>query len=214
MLGRLFWGVVFTSVLTVFASPSGKAGNGPPDDRQTPENWPCEQRYDPGIGLTTVWNGPPIDDWIDVWWEDADVFEIVETLKDPLLSEEEMQEIIDSFVKTVNDKDTALRAAFAGLYQRANERRRLQQRGIVRFAERQDQVTRNISETSKKLRKLRKEGVDKEDPEFATLVQKMEWNTRVYDERTRLTEYICEEPVFTVQNLGILARLIEAHLQK
>ena len=214
MLAQSFWRVFLTAVLTIFFSTSGNAGTGQPDSDQTPENWPCEQRYDPKIGLTTVWNGPPIDDWIDVWWEDPDVFEVVETLKDPLLNEAEMKEVVDSFAQAARDKDTALRALFAGLYQRAGERRRLQQRGIVRFAERQDQVTRNISETSKKLRKLRKDGVNKEDPEFATLVQKMEWNTRVYDERTRLTEYMCEEPVFTVQNLGILARLIGAHLEK
>ncbi len=207
MLAKIFWGGAL--IAAVFLSTASNAGNGQPVE--TPENWPCEQRYDPKISISTVWNGPPIEDLIDVWWQDENVFEVVETLKDPLLNEAEMKEIIDSFAQASNNNN--LQAVFAGLYQRANERRRIQQRGIVRFAQRQEQVTRDISETSKKLRKLRKDGVDKEDPEFATLVQKMEWNTRVYDERTRLTEYICEEPVFTVQNLGVLARLIEGHLE-
>ena len=36
----------------------------------------------------------------------------------------------------------------------------------------------------------------------------LEWNTRVFDQRTRLTEYICEEPVFNTQRLGYQARKI------
>ena len=42
---------------------------------------------------------------------------------------------------------------------------------------------------------------------------KLKWNTRVFDQRTRLTEYICEEPVFNTQRLGYQSRKIMSYLK-
>ena len=61
---------------------------------------------------------------------------------------------------------------------------------------------------SKKLRSLRKQKVDQKNPKFIEANSQLEWNTRVFDQRTRLTEYICEEPVFNTQRLGYQARKI------
>ena len=53
----------------------------------------------------------------------------------------------------------------------------------------------------------------KKDPKFAQASAQLKWNTRVFDQRTRLTEYICEEPVFNTQRLGYQARKILSYLQ-
>jgi hypothetical protein len=39
------------------------------------------------------------------------------------------------------------------------------------------------------------------------------WNTRIYDERNKLIDYVCEEPVFLEQRLGIQARIILKNIQ-
>ena len=67
---------------------------------------------------------------------------------------------------------------------------------------------RQLENASKKLRSLRKQKVDKKNLKFMEANSQLEWNTRVFDQRTRLTEYICEEPVFNTQRLGYQARKI------
>ena len=97
---------------------------------------------------------------------------------------------------------------FAGLYQKAKDRRSRQYSGIIKFVERQEAIRAAIGNASKKLRSLRKQKVDQKNPKFMEANSQLEWNTRVFDQRTRLTEYICEEPVFNTQRLGYQARKI------
>ena len=65
-----------------------------------------------------------------------------------------------------------------------------------------------IGESSKLIRKYRKEKLDKENQKFRSANSQLEWNTRVFDQRTRLTEFVCEEPVLNTQRLGYQARKI------
>ena len=92
---------------------------------------------------------------------------------------------------------------FAGLYQKAKDRRNRQYLGIIKFVERQESFRKAIGSSSKLIRKYRKEKLDEKDPKYIAATSQLEWNTRVFDQRTRLTEYICEEPVFNTQRLGI-----------
>ena len=102
---------------------------------------------------------------------------------------------------------------FAGLYQKAKDRRNRQYKGIIKFVDRQESLRNAISESSKLLRKYRKEKLDKKSKKFLDADAQLKWNTRVFDQRTRLTEYVCEEPVFNTQRLGYQARKILTYLQ-
>ena len=95
---------------------------------------------------------------------------------------------------------------FAGLYQKAKDRRNRQYTGIIKFVDRQESLRKAIGDSSKLIRKYRKEKVNIKDKKFLDANAKLEWNTRVFDQRTRLTEYVCEEPVFNTQRLGYQAR--------
>ena len=64
-----------------------------------------------------------------------------------------------------------------------------------------------VDDLTKLFSKLRK------DKRFLSANSQLEWNTRVFDQRTRLTEYVCEEPVFNTQRLGYQARKIMSYLQ-
>ena len=101
---------------------------------------------------------------------------------------------------------------FAGLYQKAKDRRNRQYLGIIKFVERQESFRKAIGSSSKLIRKYRKEKLDEKDPKYVEATSQLEWNTRVFDQRTRLTEYICEEPVFNTQRLGYQARKILTYL--
>ena len=97
---------------------------------------------------------------------------------------------------------------FAGLYQKAKDRRNRQYLGIIKFVEIKESFRKAIGSSSKLIRTYRKQKLSQKDPKYVEATSQLEWNTRVFDQRTRLTEYICEEPVFNTQRLGYQSREI------
>ena len=186
-----------------------------------PKKWPCDQVYNPKLNLTAIWQGPPIEQELKDWWKDDDVIEYVNKLADPVLEETVGVELIEEFAKKYSyfglikkpEQKQKLTYLFAGLYQKAKDRRNRQYIGIIKFVDRQESIRKAIGSSSKLIRKYRKAKLDEKDPKFAEASAQLKWNTRVFDQRTRLTEYICEEPVFNTQRLGYQARKILSYLQ-
>ena len=186
-----------------------------------PKKWPCDQVYNPKLNLTAIWQGPSIEQELKDWWKDEDVIEYVNKLADPVLEETVGVELIEEFAKKYSyfglikkpEQKQKLTYLFAGLYQKAKDRRNRQYIGIIKFVERQESIRKAIGSSSKLIRKYRKAKLDEKDPKFVEASAQLKWNTRVFDQRTRLTEYICEEPVFNTQRLGYQARKILSYLQ-
>ena len=186
-----------------------------------PKKWPCDQVYNPKLNLTAIWQGPPIEQELKDWWKDDDVIEYVNKLADPVLEESVGEELIEEFAKKYSyfglikksEQKQKLTYLFAGLYQKAKDRRNRQYVGIIKFVDRQESIRKAIGSSSKLIRKYRKAKLDEKDPKFVEASAQLKWNTRVFDQRTRLTEYICEEPVFNTQRLGYQARKILSYLQ-
>jgi len=181
-----------------------------------PKKWPCDQVYNPDLNLSAIWQGPSIESSLKDWWKDDDVIEYVNILAQPTLNETEGEAIIEEFakkytylglIKKGEQKDKLINL-FAGLYQKAKDRRARQYKGIVKFVDRQESLRKAIGESSKLIRKYRKEKLDKKNQKFKSANSQLEWNTRVFDQRTRLTEFVCEEPVLNTQRLGYQARKI------
>ena len=186
-----------------------------------PKKWPCDQVYNPKLNLTAIWQGPSIEQELKDWWKDDDVIEYVNKLADPVLEETVGVELIEEFAKKYSyfglikkpEQKQKLTYLFAGLYQKAKDRRNRQYIGIIKFVDRQESIRKAIGSSSKLIRKYRKAKLDEKDPKFVEASAQLKWNTRVFDQRTRLTEYICEEPVFNTQRLGYQARKILSYLQ-
>ena len=186
-----------------------------------PKKWPCDQVYNPKLNLTAIWQGPPIEQELKDWWKDDDVIEYVNTLSDPTLDEESGKQIIKEFAKKYTyfgiikkaEQKEKLIFLFAGLYQKAKDRRSRQYKGIIKFVERQEDLRKAIGTSSKLIRKYRKEKLDQKSKKYQDANSQLKWNTRVFDQRTRLTEYVCEEPVFNTQRLGYQSREILSFLE-
>ena len=111
-----------------------------------PKKWPCDQVYNPKLNLTAIWQGPPIEQELKDWWKDDDVIEYVNKLSDPVLEEKVGEELIDEFAKKFtyfgllkkSEQKQKLVFLFAGLYQKAKDRRNRQYSGIIKFVERQE----------------------------------------------------------------------------
>ena len=181
----------------------------------TPQGWPCDQVYNPNISLPTVWQGPDVAARLDSWWESPYVSnrdnEVLRILFDDMtLTQEDTQELIATFAKSVpsSSRSDALLDLFAAMYSSVLELYQSQLKSILRFVARQDKVAERTSEKASDMRALRRQGVGSTDERYLAVQAEMEWNVRVFDERNRLTPYICEEPVFLKQQLGFRARAI------
>lgn len=188
--------------------------------QESPKKWPCDQVYNPVLDLKALWQGPDISEFKRSWWKDDNVIEAVNKLSDPILSEEEGEKIIENFakkytyvglIKKANQREKLI-SLFTGLYEKASQKRSKQYEGIIKFVARQDFIRKTIGEASKDLRSFRKAGMDKKNTKYIDAESKLKWNTRVFDQRTRLTEYVCEEPVFLEQRIGYQARKIVQYL--
>ena len=209
----------FLIILLIFGFFVKESYSAPP--KESPKKWPCDQVYNPTLDLKAIWQGPNIENNIKNWWKDDDVISVVTVLSDPLITEEEGTRIIEDFAKKYSyfgliskkEQQEKLFNLFAGLYQKASTKRNRQYSGIIKFVERQDSIRNTIGEASRKLRELKKAGAKEKDPEVVQFSSQLKWNTRVFDRRTKLTEYVCEEPVFGEQRIGYQARRILSYIK-
>ena len=211
-----FFSFFLFSFFLIFVSSVHSASKDKP-----PKKWPCDQVYNPQLSLSTIWQGPSIESALKDWWKHDDVIEYVNTLSDPTLNEEVGKQLINEFAKKYTyvglikkaEQKEKLIFLFAGLYQKAKDRRSRQYKGIIKFVERQEDLRKAIGSSSKLIRKYRKEKLDQKSNKYKDAASQLEWNTKVFDQRTKLTEYICEEPVFNTQRLGYQSREILSFLE-
>ena len=212
-----FFSFFLCSFFLIFVSSVHSASKDKP-----PKKWPCDQVYNPQLNLSTLWQGPSIESALKDWWKHDDVIEYVNTLSDPTLNEEVGKQIINEFAKKYTyagfikkaEQKEKLIFLFAGLYQKAKDRRSRQYKGIIKFVERQEDLRKAIGSSSKLIRKYRKEKLDQKSNKYKDAASQLEWNTKVFDQRTKLTEYICEEPVFNTQRLGYQSREILSFIEE
>ena len=215
MFNKFFCFFLFSFFL-IFVSSVHSASKDKP-----PKKWPCDQVYNPQLNLSTIWQGPSIESALKDWWKHDDVIEYVNTLSDPTLNEEVGKKLISEFAKKYTyagfikkaEQKEKLIYLFAGLYQKAKDRRSRQYKGIIKFVERQEDLRKAIGSSSKLIRKYRKEKLDQKSNKYKDAASQLEWNTKVFDQRTKLTEYICEEPVFNTQRLGYQSREILSFIE-
>ena len=215
MFNKFFSFFLFSFLLISVSSVHSASKDKPP------KKWPCDQVYNPQLNLSTIWQGPSIESALKDWWKDDDVIEYVNTLSDPTLNEEVGKQIINEFAKKYTyagfikkaEQKEKLIFLFAGLYQKAKDRRSRQYKGIIKFVERQEDLRKAIGSSSKLIRKYRKEKLDQKSNKYKDAASQLEWNTKVFDQRTKLTEYICEEPVFNTQRLGYQSREILSFIE-
>jgi len=208
--------VVLTAVGPALAGAKAGAGTGTGTAASANSNdWPCPQRFVPEISIGTVWTGPSVDPYLNEWWKNKEVFALVDDLMENNLDEKAGITAINSFAKGLGkDRKKILTMLVAGLFQKVNSERSHQLRGIRRFVDHQRKLTDRISALSAKKRALKKEGVKKADPGLVKLDEDLTWTVRIFDERDKLTPYICEEPVLLEQKLGALTLAIQANMKK
>jgi hypothetical protein len=176
-------------------------------------DWPCNQVKVPEISVAAVWAGPSIDDVGNAWEEDATIKDLVARLaarRTPL--DEAQREISDFVTGTEFERQKKAKLIFAGVFTTLNHERSEVMRGIERYFRKQREFSDQIRSTILQLRELQGRP-DPDQSRIDELTSRAEWDTRIFEERRKTMNFVCEVPVLIEQRLFAVGRAIQQSLE-
>jgi hypothetical protein len=176
-------------------------------------DWPCNQVKVPEISVAAVWAGPSIDDVGNAWEDDAAIRELVARLaarRTPL--DDAQKTISDVITGTESERQKKAKLIFAGLFKTLNQERGEVMQGIERYFRKQKEFSDQIRSTILQLRELQNRP-DPDQSRIDELTNRVEWDTRIFEDRRKTMNFVCEVPVLIEQRLFALSRSIQQSLE-
>ena len=199
--------LVIAAALTLAAPGAALAA-----DPRYPD-WPCAQIKVPEVSIAAVWAGPPIDDVASAWEQDPAIRDLVAQLaarRTPLAdAEKRISEVVTG---SAAERQQKAKLIFTGLFNTLNQERSEVMKGIERFTRKQKEFADQIRSTVFQLRELQ-DTPGRDEGKVDELGSRIEWQTRIFEERQKTIGYVCEVPVLIEQRLFALARAIAQSLE-
>jgi hypothetical protein len=176
-------------------------------------DWPCNQIKVPELSVTAVWAGPPIDDVGSTWEDNTTTRDLVARLAARRTPLDDAQKAIADFVTgSEAERQQKAKLIFAGLFKSLDRERGEVMRGIERYTRKQREFAGQIRSTIFELRDLQ-DRPDRDQGKVDELAARVEWDTRIFEERRKTIGFVCEVPVLIEQRLFALARAIQQSLE-
>jgi hypothetical protein len=172
-------------------------------------DWPCVQAKVPDISIAAVWDGPPIDQVEHTWQNEPRIKDLVMRLAARRTPIEEARNGIVEFLSG----DAAARAEkgrrlFSGLFETLNGQRAEIMNGLERLARREKELAEQIRTDISTLHDLQDQSPP-DQSKIDALATRVEWNTRIFEDRRKSIRYACEVPVIIERRLFALSRTIQ-----
>lgn len=176
-------------------------------------DWPCPQRRTPDISLAAVWTGPDLAS-AGPWTDDLDASALAVKLAGRRTPLDQVDGLIDTFAKEAGpDAKTRLVRVFAGVFEISSLERAKLVDGITRYARGQQRLAERLREEGDALSKAKDSPEAAETQQTQELEQKLNWDTRIFDERAHSLTYVCETPVLIEQRVFEIGRHIQDRLK-
>ncbi len=175
-------------------------------------DWPCAQAKVPEISLAAVWAGPPLDDIAGKWKADARISPLVSKLAARRTPLEEAQKAITEYLAGSPDKTTAGKLLFAGLFDALNAQRASVMNGLERVMRKQREAAEKIRADTLALQALQ-DASPPDQPKIDELGNQLVWETRIFEDRRRVVQFVCEVPTAIDQRLFGLGRTIQQEME-
>lgn len=176
-------------------------------------DWPCVQVKIPTLSYGQMWAGPSIEEALKSWRNDKDVEELVTLLAARRTKIEEARAEIEAYAKGLGEeRDAKLAEVFAGVFDVLNAERSQVMIGISRYSQKQRALSDRIRTERIQMADKFKDLASQQSQEAQTAQNALDWDTRIYEERTQSLTYVCETPVILEQRAFELGREIQAHL--
>ena len=176
-------------------------------------DWPCVQAKVPEISVAAIWAGPPIDDVEKAWESDAAVKELIPRLAARRVPIENAERHIAEFIAgNPIEREQKGKLLFAGLLDRLNRERSEVMDGIERLGRRMRDVAEHIRNDISELQK-RQNAANPDKTKLQEITTRVEWNTRIFDDRRKTMRYVCEVPTLIEQRLFALSRAVQRAIE-
>jgi hypothetical protein len=175
-------------------------------------DWPCTQAKVPEISLAAVWAGPPLDDVMGKWKDDAKVSALVAKLAARRTPLEEAQKAITEYLNGAPDKTASGKLLFAGLFESLNAQRSQVMNGLERITRKQREAADKIRSDTLALQALQGEA-SRDQAKIDELGNQLVWETRIFEDRRGVIKFVCEVPTAIDQRLFALARMIQQEIE-
>ncbi|MGE0280580.1 MAG: hypothetical protein AB7P20_08210 [Rhizobiaceae bacterium] len=194
--------------MTSVAAPSYAAQGTDPD-------WPCIQRKVPELSLPQIWNGPELPPEASGWREDKDVVELVEEVAQRRIPIAEAQQTIRDFVPQLEPGEKAKRLFMLarGLFDHMNAERSQVISGIGRYARGQAEIAARLRKEASQLGDLQVKP-DTDIAKVQELTDRLNWETRIFEERVQSLTFVCEVPTLIEQRLYALSKTVAEELAR
>ena len=202
------WRMVFGALALLAASSQASIAADP-----RYRDWPCAQAKVPEISLPAVWAGPPLDDVQDKWKDDSRVSTLVTKVaarRTPL--DEAEKDIKEFLASSANDKVTAGKLLFAGLFEALNAQRSSVMNGLERVTRKQREAADKIRADTVALQEMQS-SASPDQAKVDELGNQLTWETRIFEDRRRVVKFVCEVPTAIDQRLFALGRAIQQDME-
>ena len=176
-------------------------------------DWPCAQIKVPEISVAAVWSGPSIDDVRTAWESNPALRNLVARLAARRTPLDAAEAAISEFISgDADDRQEKGKLLFAGLFVILNQERSQVMNGLERFSRQQAAFANRIRVEISELREFQDipGGAERKLDELAN---RIDWDTRIFEERRKTISYACEVPVLIEQRLFALARAIQQAIE-
>jgi hypothetical protein len=175
-------------------------------------DWPCAQAKVPEISLAAVWEGPPLDEASKKWKDDPKVTALVARVAARRTPLDQAEKEIADFLSGLGDgKKQAGLMLFAGLFDTLNVERASVMKGLERITRKQRDAADKIRAETMKLHELQ-DTPQPDQTKINELANQLTWETRILEDRRRITKFVCEVPTAIDQRLFALARIIQQQI--
>ncbi len=204
MQGSRFRGVLLAATLI-------GAGGASPAIAAPTGDWPCIQVRVPELSAATFWGGPPLEDATKTWRDSPDVAWLVGSIVSRRTPIEDAEKMIADYAGTHKGDKNGLTLVFAGAFTELNTLRTQIVHGIERFARNQRQLSEDLNKARAELNALTaaKEKTEQQRARIQELQTKIQWETRLHNERQSSLTYVCETPVILEQRIFAIARAVQ-----
>lgn len=191
---------------------AGAVGLGAPNavGAQDPD-WPCVQRLVPELAASQMWSGPPLNG------REAQVptpmAALAAELIAPSLPMEAAKARIEAFANAqpAERRQQALTDLFTAALAGINTERSRMIAGIKRYARSQRALAGKLTASIREIEAMRRRA-DADGARLAELQTAREWDARIFSDRQKSLQLVCDQPVLLEQRAFALARSIQDQL--
>lgn len=178
--------------------------------------WPCESRKVVHLSIGQMWPREIPED-LDAWRDDPAIAQAAGEIAARRTPTARIEALVDEIAASTPSEDRARRLTdlFAGVFALIDRERARVVEGIVRYNASQVSLSAAIDAMQVELATLERTAAE-DDYDALDRIDELRdavsWEVRIFDERRRSLQYVCESPVILEQRAFAVARIIAARI--